>query len=70
MIHAKEMLEHLVTSLPAAGGGVKGKRSECRGRQDASLLCQAKRLPGTANGDYFGKGDGMWRIEGKCWSIR
>ena len=39
------------TSLPAAGGGIKGKRSVCRGRQDASLLCQAKRLPGTANGE-------------------
>ena len=37
--------------MPAAGGGVKGKRSVCRGRQDASLLCQAKRLPGTANGE-------------------
>ena len=36
-IHRREMLEHpvitqMVTSLPAASGGVKGKRSECCGR--------------------------------------
>ena len=29
---------------------MKPRRSECRGRQDASLLCQAQQLPGTANG--------------------
>ena len=30
---------------------MKHRRSVCRGRQDASLLRQAQRLPGTANGD-------------------
>ena len=38
------------TSLPAAGGGVKGKRSVCRGRHEMSLRRQTKFLPGTANG--------------------
>jgi hypothetical protein len=38
------------TSLPAAGGGVKGRRSVCRGLQGASLLCQAQLPQGTANG--------------------
>ena len=31
-------------------GRIKRWRSVCRGRQGASLLCQAKVLPGTANG--------------------
>ncbi len=52
------------TSLPAASGGVKGKRSVRRGRQDASLLCQAKRLPGTASGEGVAVGDGRGMAAG------
>ena len=32
---------------------MKGGRSECRGRQETSLLRQAKFLPGTANGNRW-----------------
>ena len=38
------------TSLPAASGGVKGKRSVCRGLQKTSLLRQAKFSQATTNG--------------------
>ena len=34
-------------------GRIKGGRSECRGRQETSLLRQAKFLPGTANGNRW-----------------
>ena len=41
---------------------MKPRRSVCSGRQDASLLFQAKRLPGTANGVW-----GLFRyVKGKC----
>ena len=45
---------------------IKPKRSARRGRQDASLLCQAKRLPGTASGKVAEHKQGrMRKADGK-----
>jgi hypothetical protein len=41
----------MVTSLPAAGGGGKGKRSVCSGRRGTKPLRRQGHSPGTANGN-------------------
>ena len=50
-LYRLSVAKEVAASLPAAGGGAKGRRSVCSGRQGSSLLCQATIPPGTANED-------------------
>ena len=60
-LYRLSVAKEVAASLPAAGGGVKGKRSVCRGRRAASLLCgrSSCRAPQTEDG-LFIPPDNAW----------